>query len=219
MVRNKEKYEQALQLRSRGFTMAEIASYCAVSKSTVSEWLKNNAFSAEMTKQNTARAGLENGKRLRLMAKSRGSERVHRYADAAASAKVEFVHYQQNPLFMAGVSAYIAAGDDSSERVIRMSHVSPELHRLFVHFAVKFLGVDKNRIHIWLQLYGGASEERAMRVWSKTTTLPLSQFYKNHFVNKGVLHPLHSGVGNTIIGSTYHKQKLKAWVKLAKKSW
>lgn len=219
MVRNKEKYEQAVGLRKRGFTLEEIAKYCEISKSTASIWLKNKTFSKQVTKQNIKRAGVENAKRLRLVAKARGGERKKRYADAASSAKVEFANYHSNPAFMAGITAYAAAGDLNDERVIRLSHVSPELHRLFIKFVVKFLGVDKSNVHLWLQLYGVSSEERAMKTWSKITSLPYSQFYKNQFVNKASHKALHSGVGNTIIGSTYHKQKLKAWVQLAKKSW
>jgi hypothetical protein len=81
------------------------------------------------------------------------------------------------------------------------------------------LGVDKSKIHIWLQLYGETSEEKAMKQWSKATALPYSHFYKNQFVNKESKKTLHYGVGNIIIGSTYHKQKLKTWVELAKKMW
>ncbi len=219
MVRNKAKYEQATNLRKRGFTLEEIAKYCEISKSTASLWLKDKAFSTQITKQNIKRAGMENAKRLRLMAKTRGIERKRRYTDAANSAKVEFAHYNQKPLFIMGLTAYLAAGDQSDENVIRLSHTSPELHRLFIQFAGQFLGVPKERIHFWLQLYQGVSEEKLMKSWSKTTSIPYSQFYKNHFVNKLNKKPLHSGVGNTIIGSTYHKQKLKTWVKLAQKAW
>jgi transcriptional regulator with XRE-family HTH domain len=219
MVRNEEKYEQAMGLRKRGFTLEEIAKYCDISKSTASEWLKNKAFSANVTKQNVRRAAQENAKRLRLVNKARNSERKKRYADALTSAKVEFSHYQKKPLFMAGLSAYLAAGDLKDDRVIRLSHVSPDLHKLFVHFAVQFLGISKSKIHLWLLLYKGVSEEKAMKKWSKTTSIPYSQFYKNQFVQQSVREPLHYGVGNTIICSTYQKQKLKAWVQLAKKSW
>ena len=208
-----------MSLRQRGFTLEEIAKYCEISKSTASKWLKNKAFSQAVTKQNVKLAGAENAKRLKLIAKARGGERKQRYADAAASAKVEFAHYSTNPTFMAGLTAYIAAGDVKSDRTIRLSHLSPELHSLFIKFSVEFLGVQKSSIHVWLQLYNGSSEERAMKKWSKITSIPYSQFYKNQFVNNSSRQPLHYGVGNTIIGSTYHKQKLKAWVQLAKKGW
>ena len=44
MVRNQEKLAQVVSLRKRGFTLDEIAKYCDISKSTASEWLKNNNY-------------------------------------------------------------------------------------------------------------------------------------------------------------------------------
>jgi transcriptional regulator with XRE-family HTH domain len=219
MVRKQVAYEQALRLRERGFTLEEIAKVCEISKSTASKWLKDEVFSAHVTKQNNRRAGQENAKRLRLVAKARGTERKKRYADAAANAKVEFTHYQSDPVFLAGLSAYVAAGDVRDERSIRFSHAEPELHRLFIRFARQYLGVPPEAVHLWLQLYQGVSEERAMKHWAKATRLPYRQFYKNHYVTTKAKQPLHFGVGNTIIASTYHKQKLKTWVSLAKKAW
>jgi transcriptional regulator with XRE-family HTH domain len=219
MVRNEEKYEQAVSLRKRGFTLEEIAKYCDISKSTASIWLKGKAFSALVTKQNIKRAGVENAKRLKLIAKARGSERKRRYKDAENSSKVEFENYKKDPLFMAGLTAYVSSGDTKDEHSIRLSHTSLDIHRLFVIFCTKYLGIEKNRVHIWLHLYGINSEEEAMKKWSKATTIPLSQFYKNQYVNKTTKKTLHYGVGNTIIASTYHKQKLKAWAQLAKKLW
>jgi hypothetical protein len=136
-----------------------------------------------------------------------------------ASAKTEFEHYKKDPMFMAGLAAYVAAGDQKNDRTIRLSHRSPELHRLFVHFAVQFLGISRQKIHLWLLLYEGTSEEKAMKKWSKISSVPLSQFYKNQFLHQSTRQTLHLGVGNTIIGSTYHKQKLKAWITLAERTW
>lgn len=102
MVRNKEKYDQAVRLRKRGFTLEEIAKYCDISKSTASKWLKNKAFSAQVTKQNVKRAGAENAKRLKLINKARGTERVARYREAVRSAETEFKHYKTIPFSLLG---------------------------------------------------------------------------------------------------------------------
>jgi transcriptional regulator with XRE-family HTH domain len=219
MVRNKIKYDQAISLRQRGFTFTEIAKICEISKSTASEWFKDQPFSERITILNKKRAGQENAKRLGLIAKTRTTERKQRYKDAEQSAKVEFANYQKDPLFMAGLTAYLSAGDQKDPRVIRLSHRSEDIHRLFIKFAIKYLGVEKTKIHLWLLLYGASSEEKVMRSWSKKTTIPYSQFYKNQYVNKTTKQTLHKGVGNTIIGSTYHKQKLICWTKLAKGLW
>ncbi len=215
MVRNEEKYKQALQFRKRGFTLGEIAKICDVSKGTVSLWLKNSAISADITKQNKRRAGIENAKRLRLMSKARSGERNNRYIEAERSAKTEFMHYKKDRLFMAGVIAYACDGDKNDKSRIRLSSTKSDVHGVFVRFLKAYMGLDTSDISIWLQLYPSHSEENCMRVWRKKTTLPFSQFGKSQVikVNKKT-KPLHDGVGNTIIGNTVLKRKLDVWVKL-----
>ena len=215
MVRNEEKFAQALQFRRRGFTLDEIAKICDVSKSTVSKWLKNNAISADITKQNKRRAGVENAKRLRLVSKARGSERLNRYKEAERSAATEYKHYKKDALFVAGVLAYACDGDRNDKSRIRLSSSKSDVHGTFVRFLKAYMGLESSDISIWLQLYPSHNEERCMRSWRKQSTLPFSQFGKSQIMktNKKT-KPLHDGVGNTIIGNTVLKRKLDVWVKL-----
>ena len=218
MVRNMEKYEQAVALRKRGFTLEEIAKYCAISKSTASKWLKNKAFSTLITKQNVKRAGAENAKRLRLINKARGGERAARYREAARSAETEFRHYKNDTLFIAGTMLYLGCGDLHTKRLIRFSTTQMSSHTVFVRFALEYLGVRKQQIHFWILLYPDLKEEIAMRKWSKYTTLPYSQFYKNQVIKTtSAKKTLHYGVGNTIIANTVLKHKLDRWIELATK--
>jgi predicted transcriptional regulator len=218
MVRNKEKFEQALLFRKRGFTLEEIAKISDVSKSTVSKWLKNDVISVEITKQNKRRAGQENAKRLRLISKTRTKERTNRYKEIKQSAEVEFKHYKSNPLFVAGVVTYASLGDMSDVRSIRLTTARMMAHKTFISFAVEYLGVPKNKIKLWLLLYSDHSEETCMKKWHKVTSLPYTQFHKNQIIKGTPKHKtLHHGVGNTIIGSTVLKHKLIRWIELMQK--
>lgn len=218
MVRNQEKYEQAVQLRKRGFTLAEIAKYCDISKSTASKWLQNKAFSTQVTKQNKKRAGTENAKRLKLINKARSSERTKRYQEAVKDADTQFKHYQNDPLFVAGIMLYMAEGDQKHHRLIRIANARIDVHKIFIRFALEYLGVAEQQIHFWLLLYPDLSEEVCMKKWSKAVGLPYSQFYKNQVIQgRSKKRTLHYGVGNTIIGSTVLKQKLNRWIELTAK--
>ena len=218
MVRDEAKFEQALSFRKRGFTLEEIARICDVSKSTVSKWLKNNAISAEITKQNKRRAGQGNAKRLQLMSKTRTKESQHRYTEVVQSAEVEFKHYKKNPLFIAGLIVYSSVGDLTDERTIRLTTARTVAHKTFISFAVEYLGVSKNKIKLWLLLYPDHNEEACMKKWHKATTLPYAQFHKNQIIKSNPKRKtLHHGVGNTIIGSTVLKHKLIRWIELMQK--
>lgn len=218
MVRNKEKYEQAVNLRKRGFTLEEIAKYCDISKSTASLWLKNKAFSEQVTRQNRMRASAENAKRLRLIGKTRGRERAARYKEAIQSAEIEFKHYKKDQRFIAGLMLYFISGDMNDKNVIRFFGSKIDSHKIFLNFATEYLGVKRQDIHFWLLLQSGQTEELCMKKWQKALGLSYGQFYKNQFLrNKTTKKTLHYGVGNTIIGSTVLKSKLSRWVELAVK--
>lgn len=217
MVRNSDNYEQAVQLRSRGFTLAEIAKVCDVSKSTISKWLKGNATSAEVTIQNKRRAGQDNARRLRLVNKARGTERSARYKELERSAVTEYKHYKADPLFIAGLMLYAAQGNQTDERVIRLSGTDIATQQVFVRFLQEYLGVERAQLRVQLVLYPVHNEAVCMKRWSKALKLPYTQFHRSQVINSTQTKPLHFGVGNTIIGSTGLKRKLVTWINLAKK--
>ena len=218
MVRSKEKYEQALQFRARGFTLEEIARICDVSKSTVSKWLKNNSISASVTKQNKQRAGKENAKRLQLMTKARNKERMLRYTEIERSAEIEYKHYKNKADFTAGLAIYAAIGDNSDQGQIRITSSRMLVHKAFIKFSIEYLGTPKAKIKLWLLLYPTHNEEVCMRKWHKITAIPYAQFHSNQILKNNPKHKtLHHGVGNTIIGSTVLKRKLLRWVQLMQK--
>jgi len=220
MVRNEEIYKQALAFRQRGFTYVEIAKICGISKATVSNWCSKKKFSKVVAKDNAARASRENTKRLSLLNKARSSERKTRYAEAIKSAETEYSHYKKDPHFMAGLMLYIAIGDQNSPLQLRLSSSRPELHKVFIRFAVAYLGVDKATFKFWLTLYPTHDEVQAMKYWSKKTSLSVAQFYKSQVIpGQSTKATLQFGVGNTIIGSTVLKHKLNRWIELALKEF
>ena len=218
MVRNSDNYEQAVQLRERGFTLQEIARVCDVSKSTISKWLKNNAISADVTKQNKRRAGQENAKRLRLVNKARGTERAARYTELERSAVTEFKHYKADPLFVAGLMLYLGHGDIVDTRGIRLSATAIETHVIFIKFMKEYLGLEPTKIRVQLVLYPAHTESVCMKRWSMALKLPYTQFHRTQVISSTQVKPLHFGVGNTIIGSTGMKRKLTVWINLMQQS-
>lgn len=216
MVTKSQAKTEAALLRKRGFTLAEIAKVCDVSKATVSRWLRDDPASASVTIQNKRRAGQDNAKRLQLINKARQSERRKRYDEQEKQATLEYKHYRQQPLFQAGLMVYGSLGDRHATHQIRLSSTRADMHATFLRFAQEFLGVELSRVRFWLLCYPGQSERACVRTWSQATGLPPRQFGKTQTVpGAHTRRALHSGVGNTIIGSTAHKRKLDHWLALA----
>ena len=216
MIRNEEKYQQAVEFRKRGFTYSEIAKICDVSKGTISNWLSKKAFSKRVKKDNTERAARDNKKRISLVNKARKVERETRYSEAVRSAETEFKHYKRDPLFVAAVVAYISAGDMSHTSQIRLTTRKSELHRFFISFLCEYLGVDKKDVSFWVLVTGNIAPEKILKWWSHQIGLSVAQFGKTQFLHSET-KPLHYGTGNTIIGSTVLKRKLIRWSELLQK--
>ncbi|MFT5849916.1 MAG: transcriptional regulator with XRE-family HTH domain [Patiriisocius sp.] len=216
MVRDEEKYKQAVEFRKRGFTYSEIAKICGVSKSTASAWLSKKAFSKRVKADNVKQAARENVKRIGLLNKARATQRKATYADALRSADTEFKHYKTAPLFIAGLMLYVSDGDTRDSSRIRLTTQNADAHRIFSTFLHEYLGVEATQISFWLLLYRGMDEVQEMKWWSAKTKRKAADFGKSQFVASGSKKkPLHHGTGNTIIGSTVLKHKLNRWIELA----
>jgi transposase len=215
-----EAYEQALNLRKRGYSYREIAKVCGISVSTASKWLASLPGADLIVAENRRKAAKENTSRLLLINKARNTERKKQYQEAERVAKIEYENYRTNPLFMAGLALYVAEGDNTHSRLLRLANSRPELHRLFIRFVTQFLSVEKHAIHFWLLLYPDLEEVKCMKYWSKKTGISVAQFYKSQVIEgRSKKRTLHFGVGNTIIGSTLLKKKLDLWISLALKEW
>lgn len=210
-----EAYEQAIAFRRRGFTYAEIAKICNVSKGTVSNWLKDETFSKVVALDNKQQAIVQNKKRLALINKARVSERKHQYAEVVRQAETEYKHYRTSPLFIAGLTLYLSRGDRHAATTIRFSSGDVDQQKLFVRFVREFLGVTDTQIRVWLLLYPTHDEIKLMKYWSRNLRVSPGQFHKNQVIqSRSSKETLQFGVLNTIIGSTLLKKKLLHWTSL-----
>ena len=215
MIRKSAQYEQAKELRKRGFTYIEIAKIVDVSKSTISLWFSRETWSKSITESNKKRSAKENGKRISLLNTARGNQYKKLYAEAERSAVTEFKHYKNNPLFVAGLMLYVSDGDVSSPQIMRITNAKPDTHRIFIGFAEEYLGVSREKVRFWLLLYPDLKPIKCSQYWSKKLRLSLSKFHKYQVIEgRSTKSTLHFGTGNTIIGGTVLKRKLMKWIEL-----
>lgn len=218
MVHNPEKLEMATYYRKRGFSYSEIAKLCEVSKGTVSNWLAKKKFSKSVKEDNIRKAVTANKARLALINKAKQSERDNRYKEAVRSAETEFKHYQQDPLFIAGLMLYAGVGDNKDRAKLRIANAQPDVHRIFISFLKTYMGVEKSRIRFWLLLYPDLNESQCERVWLRKLKLAKDNCHKHQVIQgKSNKRTLQYGVGNTIIVDTVLKHKLNRWIELALK--
>lgn len=210
--------DKAFKLRKEGKTYRELEKLLTISRSTLSEWFKDEEWSKYIKKSNyisnvklsTERIKDLNDKRQALLDKT--------YKLVEKEAEQEFEIYINNPLFMAGLMVYAGEGDKINKHITRVSNTDFYLHRIFIDFSVKFLNIVKKDIKIALIIYGDNVESDCIDKWSKELGILKSNFYKTQvIVGKETRRKLQYGVGMSIIsGKVVVKKKVVKWLELCK---
>ncbi len=208
---------EVFELRKQGKTYREIQKLLGISRSTLSEWLKDKEWSKHIRKSNIERnvkIGTENINRM-----NEGRRRMleAKYEKVVIEAEQEFELYKNDPLFMAGLMVYAGEGDKTNRFNIRVANSEFYLHLVFIRFSENFLKTSRDRIKVWLLLYPDHNIEECLNIWSEKLGIRKSNFTKSQVIlGKSKLRTLQYGVGNSIISSTSLKKKMLKWLELCR---
>lgn len=126
---------QAIELRKEGLSYTEIKKAIPVSKSTLSDWLKDIELTdSQEGRLNKLQAAAYIGAK-KIQAKSNAH-----HCQIREDAKKEAASLINNPLFVAGLMLYWAEGDKRSER-IQFSNSDPEMVKLMMKWFREFCKV------------------------------------------------------------------------------
>jgi transcriptional regulator with XRE-family HTH domain len=158
--------ERARELRSLGWTVAEIADDLGVARSSVSLWVRDVEFEPR-PRQRARRRGpnvLQRRKAAEIEAFDR--EGIARIGQLSAK---EFL--------VAGVALYAGEGS-KTDGDVKLANSDPGLIRFFCLWLRTFFSVEESRLRVWLYLHEGLDLEAAIAFWSGLTGIPASQFGK-----------------------------------------
>ena len=210
--------EIVLKLRKQGKSYNEIIKEIRISKSTLSDWLKNYDWSDNIKNDLTKKASFQNPLKQQYLSKIRGLKLKKLYEDAESEAKLDCELFKNNPLFVSGVMIYWGEGDKVSKNSFRITNSDPAMIRLFVKFLLEICNVKKDKIRASLLLYPDIDPKQAMNFWNKNTGLASSHFTKS-IVIKGrhKTKKLQYGICILVVSSSYLKRKMLVWLKLLPK--
>lgn len=163
--------ERASDLRKRGWSYNVIAQRLGLSKSTLSDWLREIPYAPNQTVIQRIRAGpakaavLKQRKRLReiIALKKEGLRDVGRISD--------------RDLFFLGIGLYMGEGSKLYETV-RIINSDPKIVRLAVKWFKRVCGVPLRNFAVVLHIYPDISGKQAIAYWGRITGIPKSQFEK-----------------------------------------
>lgn len=171
--------EAALSLRKKGFAYSYISEKTGLSKSTLSEWLSNISYTPNaLTIERVGKAiAASNARKIQL-----------RQTETEAIRKAAFLDIgdiSKRDLFMFGLGLYLGEGSKTHD-ITRIVNSDPNVIRLAIAWFAN-LGVVQEQYSLTVHLYPDSNVEESLQFWSRTTTIPRSQFGKTQIdrrVNK-----------------------------------
>lgn len=180
-----DRRELGQDLRRLGLSYREIMRLIPVAKGTLSHWCRN----LELTDQQRERIA---NIRPRVEAQRRNGQRRHRealerWARIRSLARDEAQLFLHDPFWVAGVIAYWSEGDKRS-RELKFANSDPDLTKLFIAWARRYLELDDDRFTVGLHLHSGQDEAERIDYWSEVTGLDRTHFRKTFIKPEGTGH-------------------------------
>jgi predicted transcriptional regulator len=161
-----EQQELARAMRARNMTLQDIATELGVSKSSVSRWVRDVAYTPSKRRTGPQRRPhpAHEAKLAQIAAmNAQGIERIGTLSETAFLA--------------AGVALYAGEGS-KTEGCVRFANSDPSMIRFFCAWFRRFFDVDEARLRGRVYLHQGLDLDAAQAHWSAVTGIPLGQFNK-----------------------------------------
>lgn len=162
--------EEAIRLRKQGYSYNLIADKHNVSKSTLSLWLADIAYTPNeevITRIGKARAASGVAKH---------KQKINSLAQARVLAETDVGKFSNRDLFMIGLALYIGEGEKNNN--VGVINADPRIIVTTVKWLQKFYNVPKSNFTLAIHLYPDNNSQASLQYWSKLTKIPTSQFGK-----------------------------------------
>lgn len=158
--------ERARQLRAEAWTLADIAAELGVSKSSVSLWVRDVAFTPR-----PRRTGRRREPNKLQVAKAAEIERLRREGTERVGLLSE------REFLVAGLALYAGEGSKRDGEV-RFTNSDPAMMAFFALWLRQFFEIDEARLRMKLYLHEGLDLDAAIEFWSQITDVPRTQFHR-----------------------------------------
>lgn len=212
---NFTKKAEAIALRKQEFSYSQIKQKIGVSKSTLSDWLKNYPLS----KERIAELRDHNEKRIERYRETMKKKHDERLGQIYKSEKNSITPLSDRDIFMIGLGLYWGEGAKRRQATVSISNTDPSIHKFFILWLNKYLKVDKEKLRIQLHLYRDMNVEKELQFWSKILKLSKRQFTKPYIKKTDLISINHKGgfghgTCNIAIGNVNLSEKVLMDIKI-----
>lgn len=205
--------QKALQLRQKGLSYRDILNQLAVSKSSLSLWLKDLPLTDSEKSYLKLRQNANISRGRIKAATSLHNNRLEREKALFVIAKEEFLKFSPNPLFHVGIALYWAEGSKRTN-CFTFANSDEEMIGVMLRWINDFLYVKKEEVALRLYTHKPFASERQEEFWSKTTGIPMSHFRRTVYKTGGLLvkkRPNYKGCMRIQLGPTMYFKKIQFW--------
>jgi len=161
----------AEKLRENGYSYNMISLKLGISKSTLSTWFKDKAFSPNKEVLKRIQYGpIKSGE-------IRHNQKVMEIKKLKDEGVKEIGIITKRDLWFLGLGLYIGEGSKSYE-IVQIVNSDPQVIRLALKWFREVCNLDNKNITVALHIYPDSNLKKCMEFWSKTTQLPKENFRK-----------------------------------------
>lgn len=218
----------AIKLRLGGKSYSEIQKALnGISKSTLSEWLKDMILSDSAKNMILKRSKEKSFQGLLKRNKNQTALAVRRRDEIRKLAASEIKNISKENLFFIGLALYWAEGykqpikkngREVTYHPISLTNSDPDLVKIFLRFLREICNVPDGKIKAGLRIFKHLNEKEVLNYWSKATSIPDKNFHKTYLgiskssMNKRPFNRLPYGVIQIRINDTNLFHKIMGWI-------
>ena len=166
--------EKAIVLRKRGDSYNMISRKLGLSKSTLSDWLKDYPLPIERIRELRDHSA-QRIEKYRETRKKIREERLDKYCQEQ---KEIIFPFSKKELYLSGLFLYWGEGSKTSRGEISLSNTNPAVIKFFMFWLMRSLKVSADKLSVALHLYSDMDTKKEIQYWSQTLGIPIEQFSK-----------------------------------------
>lgn len=164
--------QKVIYYRKKGYSYNMINQKLGISKSTLSDWLKEipytpNKAVIKRIKEGPAKSG-----------QIRHNQKVANILEMKKFAKKELGKLTKRDLWLLGIGLYLGEGSKSGNGTIRIINSNPDIIKLAIKWFKNICGLTIKNFNPAIHLYPDNNIEKSINFWSTTTGIPKNQFGK-----------------------------------------
>lgn len=173
MAKKQEK-ELVLRMRAAGHSYSQIRKVVAVSKSSLSSWLRDYPLPEERMRE--LRTATE--ARIERTRETKRKKKESMLAEIYRQEKENILPLSRRELFLSGLFLYWGEGAKTDRAEISLSNTNPAIIKAFMHWLMHALNIKRETMVVKLHLYNDMDITKETAFWAKELGLLKSQFIK-----------------------------------------